>query len=238
VIRSFPSRLGACSVVLALALPGIAARALERVTLTNGFTYDCSHHERVDGEHVRLFLLSSDGAQTGNYIDRPANEIVGFEIMPDPPKAVLPTPAKVDPAPTKLDIPALLAHAGAEHQIEVELLASVIKAESNFRVDAVSRAGARGLMQLMPGTAREQGVQDVNRADQNIAGGTAYLDTLLKLYKNDVTLALAAYNAGPAAVARYHGVPPYRETRAYVNSVIREFNHRMAARTNTVVASR
>jgi hypothetical protein len=239
VIRRFPSRLQVCSVVLAFALPGIAAHALERVTLTNGFTYDCSRHERVDGEHVRLFLLSSDGSQSENYIDRPANEIVGFETMPDPPKAIAPaSPTVSAEKPAALDIPALLVHAGAEHQIEVELLASVIKAESNFRVDAVSRAGARGLMQLMPGTAREQGVQDVNRADQNIAGGTAYLDSLLKLYKNDVTLALAAYNAGPAAVARYHGVPPYRETRAYVNSVIREFNRRMAAHGDTVVASR
>ena len=132
----------------------------------------------------------------------------------------------------------MLAKAGAAHDIDVELLASVVKAESNFRVDAVSRVGARGLMQLMPGTAHDLGVQDAGRADQNIAGGTAYLDSLLKMYKDDVRLALAAYNAGPAAVARYHGVPPYRETRAYVNRVINEFNRRMAARTATDVASR
>ena len=111
----------------------------------------------------------------------------------------------------------------------MELLASVIKAESAFNTHAVSRTGARGLMQLMPGTAQKLGVEDAFRADQNIAGGTAYLDSLLKLYKDNLALALAAYNAGPGAVARYHGVPPFRETRAYVMRVMTEFAKRKRA---------
>ena len=225
-------------------LPGVVlialnpcAHAMEHITLTNGFSYDCSHHEPVDSAHTRLFLLSSDGSQSENYVDRPNGEIGSIEVMPDPPKPPAPANAATK-QPTEVSIPELLAGAGAEHHINVELLASVIKAESNFHVDAISRAGARGLMQLMPGTAQDLGVKDITRADQNIAGGTAYLDSLLKLYKDDLRLALAAYNAGPAAVARYHGVPPYRETRAYVNRVINEFNKRMAASTATTVASR
>jgi soluble lytic murein transglycosylase-like protein len=81
-------------------------------------------------------------------------------------------------------------------------------------------------MQLMPATAAELGVADAFAADQNIGGGTAYLDQLLTRYRDNIAFALAAYNAGPAAVDRYHGIPPYPETRAYVARVIREFNRR------------
>jgi soluble lytic murein transglycosylase-like protein len=81
-------------------------------------------------------------------------------------------------------------------------------------------------MQLMPNTASKMGVEDSFRPEQNIAGGTAYLDELLTRYHNNIALALAAYNAGPAAVDKYHGIPPYRETRMYVARVIREFNRR------------
>jgi soluble lytic murein transglycosylase-like protein len=123
----------------------------------------------------------------------------------------------------------LLSKAGAQHNIDVELLASVVKAESGGRSNAVSRTGARGLMQLMPGTAQQLGVDDAFRPDQNIAGGSAYLDQLLTRYKDNLALALAAYNAGPAAVDRYHGVPPFRETRAYVVRVMNEFKRRKLA---------
>ena len=81
-------------------------------------------------------------------------------------------------------------------------------------------------MQLMPGTATQLGVTDSFRADENINGGTAYLDALLLRYHDRLALALAAYNAGPAAVDKYHGIPPYRETQIYVARVIREFNRR------------
>jgi soluble lytic murein transglycosylase-like protein len=128
--------------------------------------------------------------------------------------------------PTKAEMKEMLARAGAAHHIDEDLLASVVRAESGGQVRAVSRTGAQGLMQLMPGTASEMGVQDSFRPEQNIAGGTAYLDGLLTRYHDNVALALAAYNAGPAAVDRYHGVPPYHETQAYVARVIREFNRR------------
>jgi soluble lytic murein transglycosylase-like protein len=129
-------------------------------------------------------------------------------------------------APTKEEMHEMLAHAGATHNIDEDLLASVVRAESGGQVRAVSRTGAQGLMQLMPGTANELGVGDAFQPQQNIAGGTAYLDELLTRYHDNLALALAAYNAGPGAVDRFHGVPPYRETREYVARVIREFNRR------------
>jgi soluble lytic murein transglycosylase-like protein len=94
----------------------------------------------------------------------------------------------------------------------------------------VSRAGAQGLMQLMPQTANELGVEDSFAPEQNVRGGTAYLDVLLTRYHDNLALALAAYNAGPAAVDKHHGIPPYAETRAYVARVIHEFNRRVQAR--------
>jgi soluble lytic murein transglycosylase len=105
------------------------------------------------------------------------------------------------------------------HQVSPELVKAVIAVESEFDQWAVSSKGARGLMQLMPSTARRLGVADSFDARANILAGTQYLRTLLDQFVGDVSLALAAYNAGPNAVLRYRGIPPYRETRGYVGKV-------------------
>jgi len=203
-------------------------RAAELVTLTNGFSLRCDHHASVEGR-VRLYISASEDS----YIDFKPEEIVSFELVPDPPLSASPAPpvtsitaAKLTPA----DLHEMLARAGTEHNIDVDLLASVVKAESDGNSRAVSRAGAQGLMQLMPATAANLGVQDSFQPDQNVRGGSAYLDALLIRYHDNMALALAAYNAGPAAVDKYHGIPPYFETRAYVARVIHEFNRRIEAR--------
>lgn len=105
------------------------------------------------------------------------------------------------------------------HQVSADLVKAIIAVESEFDQWAVSSKGARGLMQLMPDTARRMGVSDSFDARQNIFGGTQYLRQLLDQFGGDVDLALAAYNAGPNAVLRYGGIPPYRETRGYVQKV-------------------
>jgi hypothetical protein len=110
----------------------------------------------------------------------------------------------------------------ARHSLPPQLIHSVIKVESNYNPYAVSPKGALGLMQLIPSTARRFGVENVFNPAENIEGGAKYLRYLLDLYENDYTLALAAYNAGEGAVARYGTVPPYRETRDYVKSVAGE----------------
>ena len=204
-----------------LALPGIvpALQAAEQVTLKNGYNLLCDHREQ-EGDRVRLFT-SKD---SGNFVEVDAAEILSVDAVPDPPVAA--PLAAAEPRLTNSDVHELIARAGADHNLDVDLLASVVRAESGGNIRAVSRTGAQGLMQLMPGTAAELGVTDSFRADQNIKGGTAYLDALLLKYHDHLALALAAYNAGPAAVDKYHGVPPYRETRVYVARVIREFNRR------------
>lgn len=103
--------------------------------------------------------------------------------------------------------------------VEVSLLMAVARAESCFDTKVESRVGAKGLMQLMPPTAKAMGVANIYSSWQNIAGGASYLALMLKRYSNDVDLALAAYNAGPGNVARYKGVPPFRETQRYIVSV-------------------
>ena len=193
-------------------------QAAEQVTLKNGYNLLCDHREQ-EGDRVRLFT----SRDSGNFVEVDAAEILSVDAVPDSPVAV--TPA-VEPRLTNSDVHELIARAGADHNLDVDLLASVVRAESGGNIHAVSRTGAQGLMQLMPGTAAELGVTDSFRADQNIKGGTAYLDALLLRYHDHLALALAAYNAGPAAVDKYHGVPPYRETRVYVARVIREFNRR------------
>ncbi|GGH15911.1 lytic transglycosylase domain-containing protein [Silvibacterium dinghuense] len=230
------------------ALP--AAHAAERITLTNGFDLVCDHRV-ADGSRVRLYTDAS------SYVEVNATEIasaVPVELPPAAPSApatasahaVTATPAPAAPASARLsdaEIHQLLAAPGQVHDLDVDLLAAVIKQESGGQTHAVSRTGARGLMQLMPGTASQLGVSDAFVPEQNVGGGTAYLDSLLHRYHDNLPLALAAYNAGPGAVDRWHGIPPYPETRAYVARVIHEFNrrvaqrHSMAAHSVTQVAS-
>ncbi len=127
----------------------------------------------------------------------------------------------------------LIARHAERYGVRAELVRAIIKVESNFNPRALSRKGARGLMQLMPGTAAAFKVTDSFDPEQNIRGGVAYLSRLLNRYANDETLALAAYNAGPTAVARYgNRVPPYRETRNYIRKV------RAATRASSPQASR
>jgi hypothetical protein len=228
-----------CLKALAFGLAVVAvcplARAAEHVTLKNGFEVDCVRREAV-GDKVRLYFVEKGKLDSdANYMEVTADSVVRVEIVADVPEPVAelkalevktPTAVTLMTAPTKEEMHEMLAHAGTAHNIDEDLLASVVRAESGGQVRAVSRTGAQGLMQLMPGTASAMGVEDSFRPEQNISGGTAYLDMLLTRYHDNVALALAAYNAGPGAVDRYHGVPPYRETRAYVARVIREFNRR------------
>jgi soluble lytic murein transglycosylase-like protein len=126
---------------------------------------------------------------------------------------------KASPITARPAVAATLDRAGAAHDLSGRLLEAIAYVESRFNPAAVSPKGAVGMMQLMPATASELGV-DARNPDDNARGGASYMRKLLAMFDNDVQLALAAYNAGPDAVKRYGGVPPYKETRAYVAAVM------------------
>lgn len=206
---------------LSLICPAFAG---EYAVLHTGFRLYADAHEQV-GDLVRLRTGASS-------MDVPAKDIAAFEVeeyvrpVPPPPPAPAAT-ATVTPdiAPQRATPEELLAGAATIHGLRPEFVRSVAAVESAYRASAVSPKGAIGLMQLMPGTAKDLGVNPNNPAE-NAEGGARYLKGLLLRYagtKDPVRLALAAYNAGPGAVDRYGNIPPYRETQAYVEKVLRKY---------------
>jgi soluble lytic murein transglycosylase-like protein len=128
-----------------------------------------------------------------------------------------------------IDIDQVVREASNKNRLDPDFVSSVIMAESNFKTHAVSKKGALGLMQLMPSTAAQLGVADPFDPKANVEAGAAHLSALLDRYNNDPIKALAAYNAGAHRVKQYNGVPPYRETRAYINKIVRDFNAKKRA---------
>ena len=146
--------------------------------------------------------------------------VVAARAVPE--KVISPTPPPVVPKAepdSSATVNALVANIARRHNVEPSLVDSVIRVESNYNPNAVSSAGAMGLMQLIPSTARRFGVSNTFHPAQNIEGGVRYLKYLMQLYSGDERLALAAYNAGEGAVAKYKGIPPYPETQNYVYQV-------------------
>jgi soluble lytic murein transglycosylase-like protein len=166
----------------------------------------------------------------GGTADLPASEVAGIE----PEEVFYPIPrVEVAKSPFREQIQA----AAARYAVDPDLISSVIAAESNFDPQAVSRRNARGLMQLLPQTARRLGVKNVFDPAENIDAGTHYLSELLKRYNNNLVLTLAAYNAGPQSVQRYGRVPPFRETQTYVQRVGRSYAQRKSPLPQPVSAA-
>jgi soluble lytic murein transglycosylase-like protein len=191
------------------------AAAGEYVTLRSGQQLRVERHEQT-GSKVTLYYPG--GGST--ILD--AALITGYEaedyVPPAPASEASPAP------PAEVDPKALIAAAARKTAIPEELLRRIVKAESGYQANAVSPKGAIGLMQLMPATASQYGADPRNPAE-NVEAGTAYLRDLLLKYNGDVNAALAAYNAGPGAVDKYHGVPPYAETQTYVGRVLRNYRN-------------
>jgi hypothetical protein len=231
----FLALLATAAVSALLTTPSLFAADVAH--LRNGFTIAHRSHE-VRGTLVRLYL---DDSQT-SYVELPMGEVAGYSVQPDLQQRNSPQPAAMatnagrrgqTAAPGNkaaieafTDTAQLVREAGDRNGVDADFLASVIRQESGGNSRAVSRAGARGLMQLMPATAEQLGIQDSFDPEQNVDGGARYLRELLERYRGDAIRALAAYNAGPEAVDRYDGVPPFPETRRYVRQVVTDYNRK------------
>lgn len=188
-----------------------SALAGEYAVLASGARLHADRHE-VEGPKVTLY---SGAGST----EMDAASIVRFEQDDSAPPA--PGHPTAPPA-NAIDVRQLVDNAARKYGLPPAFVHAVVAAESGYRQTAVSRKGAVGLMQLMPSTARDFGA-DPNIAAENVDAGARYLRDLLVKYDRKAYHALAAYNAGPAAVDRYHGVPPYRETLAYIRNVLRNW---------------
>ena len=195
------------------------ALAGEYAVLSTGFRIHAERHE-VEGTNVRLY--TNEGV-----IEFPSTSVSCFEAEEYVPPVIAPiaVPAAAAPPPPRsktADLKTLVREAAERNSLPPAFVASVARAESAMRQSAVSPKGAIGVMQLMPGTAKALDA-DPHDTEQNIDAGTRLLRELLVKYDGDVVKALAAYNAGPGAVEKYHGLPPYRETQVYVNRVITDY---------------
>jgi hypothetical protein len=214
------------AVPLLLAIPAFAG---EYAVLQNGFRVHAERHE-IAGDVIRLYT------KTGS-LDMPARDVARFELEeyvkpPEPSVPVISPSQPIDVAAPVTDPRQLIDDAAAKNGLLPEFVHSVAAAESAYRIAAVSPKGAIGLMQLMPGTAQELGANPHDPAE-NAEAGARYLKQLLLKYKDSadpVRMALAAYNAGPGAVDKYAGVPPYRETQQYVERVLRKYLAQLKAR--------
>ena len=196
------------SVLLLCASAGCFAK--EQVCLRSGFCLQAdSHTQTQDNFQFRI---------ASGVVEFPAVEIARIEALPTPPESPIAQRAQAKP-----DSRSLLQEAANAEYVDADFVRSVAKIESGYSQEAISKKGAIGLMQIMPATAKELGI-DASLAQENARGGAKYLRSLLLRYNGNSALALAAYNAGPGAVQHFGGVPPFEETRRYIVKVTREYD--------------
>jgi soluble lytic murein transglycosylase-like protein len=199
--------------MMALAAQSFAG---EFAVLATGYRLHADRHE-FEGATVKLYQ------KDGGFTQLDAGLVTGFETEVEVALAApVPSPA-APPVVVAPKAPRELVEAAArKNGLPPNFVHSVVSAESGYKTDALSPKGAIGLMQLMPATARSYNA-DPHDPSQNVEAGTAYLRELLLKYNGDTRLALAAYNAGPGAVSKYNGVPPYAETQTYIERVLRKY---------------
>jgi soluble lytic murein transglycosylase-like protein len=213
----------AFAAIAVILLAGSSARA-EIAVLANGQLLKVTSR-RVEAD--RIYLSLKDGGEVG-IVPADLRGFVPDEVVDE----------VLAPMAAGTDVRALAIAAAQRHGLDPNLVLAVVGVESAFQPDAVSHKGAQGLMQLMPATARELGVTDALDPAQNLDGGTRYLRMLMAQYGGDLGKALAAYNAGPGAVKRHGGVPPYRETHHYINRVLKRYQGARRAKAQAAAPAR
>lgn len=214
-LENSQARIWALSLALGISICSLCSGA-EVIHLKNGFLLDADSH-LTDGATVTLYM------GTGSLVLQEV-DISAIEVLRDAKSQK----QNAEPVKSVLEPQKILTNAAEAYGVDAAFVRSVARVESGLRQNAVSAKGAIGLMQLMPATAAELKV-DPTEAAGNASGGAQYLRELLLRYKGDSVLALAAYNAGPGAVQKFKGLPPFRETRQYVNSVLKEYRTQVAA---------
>jgi soluble lytic murein transglycosylase-like protein len=216
-------RLKQTSLLLPLLLLAAPALRAEYVVLRSGQRLAVSGYQLL-GDKYRLQMK-------GGFVEVAADDVVAIE----PEDVFTPVPAQpVVAAPYR----ELVEAAAARYSVDADLITSVIAVESNFDPKAVSRKNARGLMQLLPETAAQLGVKNIDDPAENIDAGTRYLHDLLQKYNNNLALTLAAYNAGPERVQQYGRVPPFAETISYVRRVKRGYEKSKAESSKKTPAAK
>lgn len=193
-----------------------------RTELTAELSAVAARIEAMTGSAVQLPGLPQPGgdAGTASFAAVLQSEMNGQSGLPSVENTLAPNaPAMVPPA----QIDALVNDNAQAQNVDPALIKAIIANESGFNANATSNVGAQGLMQLMPGTAAALGVSNAYDPAQNVAGGTKYIKEMLQHFGGDVRLAVAAYNAGPGAVEKYGGIPPYAQTQNYVQNVLASY---------------
>ena len=228
MLQARTKRLALCLLMSAFAVGSVTRVSADQLFFANGRSMSVKDY-RIEGGLITVTLRNGGQASFDKAM------VAG--IQPDELPPVEETMAIETGAPPVLKQSARAAHApldarpfgdliesvALKHGVDPELVHAVVQAESNYRADAKSHVGARGLMQVMPSTAKEFGIRNLYDPHNNLEAGVQYLKFLLVRFPGDLKRAIAAYNAGPGAVAKYQGIPPYRETQQYVKKVLKNF---------------